>query len=74
MIFEAYGISGEFTELMENGLNYQGQRELTQYFIKLTEMVKDKGNGSIVIKIVLGRRLLGNTYLLHCYDIHLLYF
>lgn len=59
MIFEAYGSSGQFIELIENGLIYQGQMELTQYFIKLTEMIKDKSDGSIMINIVLGRRILG---------------
>ena len=63
MIFTAYGSSGQFIELVENGLIYQGQMELTQYFIKLTEMIKDKSDGSIMIVIVLGRRLLGKTAL-----------
>ena len=61
MIFIAYGSSGQFIELIENGLIYQGQMELTQYFIKSTEMIKDKRDGSIMIVIVLGRRLLGKT-------------
>ena len=61
MIFMAYGSSGQFIELIENGLIYQGPMELTQYFIKLTEMIKDKSDGSIMIGIVLGRRLLGKT-------------
>ena len=63
MIFIAYGSSGQFIELIENGLIYQGQMELTQYFIKLTEMIKDKSDGSIMIVIVLGRRLMGKTAL-----------
>ena len=61
MIFMAYGSSGQFIELIENGLIYQGPMELTQYFIKLTEMIKDRSDGSIMIVIVLGRRLLGKT-------------
>ena len=63
MIFIAYGSSGQFIELIENGLIYQGQMELTQYFMKLTEMIKDKSDGSIMIVIVLGRRLMGKTAL-----------
>ena len=55
------GNSGEFIELHDDGLEYLGPMDLTQYFIRTTNMVKDK-DGSINVIVVLGRRLLGIKY------------
>ena len=55
------GNSGEFIELHDDGLEYLGPMDLTQYFIRTTNMVKDK-DGSINVIVVLGRRLLGIIY------------
>jgi len=52
------GNSDEFMELVEDGLDYLGPRDLTQYFIRSVDMEKDQ-IGSIMIRVVLGRRLLG---------------
>ena len=55
------GNSGEFIELHDDGLEYLGPMDLTQYFIRTTNMIKDK-DGSINVIVVLGRRLLGIKY------------
>ena len=55
------GNSGEFIELHDDGLEYLGPMDLTQYFIRTTNMIKDK-DGSINVIVVLGRRLLGIQY------------
>lgn len=52
------GNSDEFMELVEDGLDYLGPWDLTQYFIRSVDMEKDQ-IGSIMIRVVLGRRLLG---------------
>ena len=65
MIFFPYGNSGKFIELINNGLKYDGGMDLTQYFIKFTQMKKNNSDGSLIVSIGLGRRLLGKTlYLL----------
>ena len=56
------GNSGEFIELLDDGLEYLGPMDLTQYFIRSTNMIKEK-EGSIHIIVILGRRLLGMNYL-----------
>ena len=53
------GNSGEFIDLVDDGLEYLGPRDLTQYFIRSTKMIRDMDTGSINVMVVLGRRLLG---------------
>ena len=59
MILQPDGNSGEFIELVDDGLEYLGPRDLTQYFIRSTKMIREADTGSINIMVVLGRRLLG---------------
>ena len=58
MVLEPDGNSGEFIELVDDGLKYLGPMDLTQYFIRSTEMTKAK-DGTLIVIVVLGRRLLG---------------
>ena len=58
MILEPDGNSGEFIEILDDGLEYLGPSDLTQYFIRTTGMSKTE-LGSIMVVVVLGRRLLG---------------
>ena len=60
MIFDSDGNSGEFVELVAEELNYLGPKDLTQYFIRQTNMNKTI-KGSIRVEVVLGRRLLGTV-------------
>ena len=60
MIFDSDGNSGEFVDLVAEGLNYLGPKDLTQYFIRQTSMNKTM-KGSIKVEVVLGRRLLGTV-------------
>ena len=63
-----------FIELHDDGLEYLGPMDLTQYFIRTTNMIKDK-DGSINVIVVLGRRLLGikyNVQILHLIIIFLI--
>lgn len=62
MIFFPYGNSGKFIELINNGLKNDGGMETAQYFIKFAQMKKNNIDGSIMISIGLGRRLLGKTF------------
>ena len=64
MIFQPDGNSGEFIELVDDGLDYLGPRDLTQYFIRSTKMIRDTDTGSINVMVVLGRRLLGFSFTL----------
>ena len=59
MKFQPDGNSGEFIDLVDDGLEYLGPRDLTQYFIRSTKMIRDMDIGSINVMVVLGRRLLG---------------
>ena len=58
MILEPDGNSGEFIEILDNGLEYLGPSDLTQYFIRTTGISRTD-LGSIMVVVVLGRRLLG---------------
>lgn len=59
MTLQPDGNSGEFIDLVDDGLEYLGPRDLTQYFIRSTKMIQDRDTGSINVMVVLGRRLLG---------------
>ena len=62
MVILMDGNMGMFVDLVADSLNYSGPTELTQYFVKNTEMgVKSFGSkhGVLVVSISLGRRLLG---------------
>ena len=63
MILQPDGNTAEFIELVDDGLEYLGPRDLTQYFIRSTKMSKSQA-GSIEVVVVLGRRLLGQYCLL----------
>ena len=63
MVLEPDGNSGEFIELVDDGLQYLGPMDLTQYFIRSTEMTKSN-DGTLIVVVVLGRRLLGRVILL----------
>ena len=69
MVLVPDGNSADFMELVDDGLEYLGPRDLVQYFIKSTKMVKKK-DGSINVLIVLGRRLLGKAKSLKVAQIH----
>ena len=58
MILEPDGNSGEFIEILNDGLEYLGPSDLTQYFIRTTGMSRTEF-GSLMVVVVLGRRLLG---------------
>ena len=52
-----------FITIVENGHNYRGPVELTQYFIRKTDMFPqwlDDDQQAMVLETTLGRRLLGN--------------
>ena len=63
MKFDPNGNSDEFIELIENGLEYNGPRDLTQYFIRSLEIEKTL-RGTVITRVVLGRRLLGMQIIL----------
>ena len=52
--------SVKFVKLLPGYLNYTGPKELTQYFVKKTQIFYDELDGleRIVIEIILGRRIL----------------
>ena len=58
MILSPDGNNGEFISLQDNGLEYLGPMDLTQYFIRSTGISLSE-DGSISVVVVLGRRLLG---------------
>ena len=58
MILSPDGNNGEFIDLHEDGLEYLGPMDLTQYFIRSTGTSMSE-EGSISVVVVLGRRLLG---------------
>ena len=58
MDFEANGNGAKYMDLEDYGLEYLGPMELTQYFIRSTNMTKIE-TGAVEVKVVLGRRLLG---------------
>ena len=60
MLFDSVGNSGEFVSLVPDDLKYLGPQDLTQYFIRGTNMSKTAA-GSIEVELVLGRRLLGTV-------------
>lgn len=62
MTLQPDGNSGEFIDLVDDGLEYLGPRDLTQYFIRSTKMIQDRDTGSINVMVVLGRRLLGQVW------------
>ena len=59
MLINPDGNSGEFIELVDDGLQYLGPMDLTQYFIRSMTMDKIEEDGSVDVTLVLGRRLLG---------------
>lgn len=58
MILSPDGNNGEFIEIQDDGLEYLGPMDLTQYFIRSTGISMSE-EGSISVVVVLGRRLLG---------------
>ena len=58
MVFDTEGNSGEFVELLATELNYLGPQDLTQYFIRQSN-ISLTPTGFIEVEVVLGRRLLG---------------
>ena len=46
-------------KLVVDSLNYRGPKDLTQYFIKKTTMIFEEEDERIVVKLKLGRRLIG---------------
>lgn len=58
MILSPDGNNGEFIDLHDDGLEYLGPMDLTQYFIRSTGTSMSE-EGSISVVVVLGRRLLG---------------
>ena len=62
MVILMEGNTGMFVNLISDSIEYSGPKELTQYFVKKTEMgIKNFGSkkGVLVVSISLGRRLLG---------------
>ena len=62
-----YSVTNElnnFIQIIPNGHGYLGPVELTQYFVRDTEMFSDfvgeEKQQAIVFEVTLGRRLLGN--------------
>ena len=53
------GNMGEFVELVVGNLTYLGPTDLTQYFIRGTDMYRSDDETQIIVEIRLGRRLLG---------------
>ena len=55
-------MASAFNELQVNKLNYLGPMELTQYYVKSTNMTKiDYGEyTAVLVFVVLGRRFLSN--------------
>ena len=63
MTFAATKDMNPFIQIIGNGHNYRGPVELTQYFIRETEMFPqrlDDDQQAMVFQTTLGRRLLGN--------------
>ena len=60
MEFDSDGNSGEFLDLIADQQNYLGHQDLTQYFIRKTSINKTE-TGYLVLKVVLGKRLLGTV-------------
>ena len=62
MVILMEGNTGKFVELVDDFIEYTGPKELTQYFVKKTDMrITDFGQkmGVLVVSITLGRRLMG---------------
>ena len=62
MVILVDGSAGKFVDLVEDHIQYSGPKELTQYFVKKTDMrIQDFGPrmAVLVVSITLGRRLLG---------------
>ena len=61
MLINPDGNSGEFINLIDDGLEYLGPMDLAQYFVRTMSMTRQHSDGSIDIELVLGRRLLGEV-------------
>ena len=55
------GVLDNYADLLAKGLRFSGAKELTQYYVKRFTMKQGMINtrGSVVVRITLGRRLLG---------------
>ena len=62
MVILMEGNTGKFVELVDDFIEYTGPKELTQYFVKKTDMrITNFGQkmGVLVVSLTLGRRLMG---------------
>ena len=62
MVMLVEGNTGKFVELVDDFIEYTGPTELTQYFVKETDMkITDfrQEVGALVVSMTLGRRLMG---------------
>ena len=62
MVMLMKGNTGKFVELVDDFIEYTGPTELTQYFVKETDMkITDfrQEVGALVVSMTLGRRLMG---------------
>ena len=60
MEFRPEGNSDAYIKLLVGSLNYEGPQDLTQYFIRNQSMIFRVQDESIVVTVILGRRLVGN--------------
>jgi len=60
MEFRPEGNSDANIKLLVDSLNYEGPQDLTQYFIRKQSMIFRDNDESIVVTVILGRRLIGN--------------
>jgi len=61
MEFRAYGNSRINIEIVEDILLYSGPMELTQYFVRRSNMTSRLEDEAVVVTVTLGRRLLGTA-------------
>ena len=61
MLINPDGNSGEFINLIDDGLQYLGPMDLAQYFVRSMSMRRQDEDGSIIVELILGRRLLGEV-------------
>jgi hypothetical protein len=59
MEFKPEGNSASTIKLLVDSLNYEGPKDLTQYFIRSKNMILRANDESIVVTVRLGRRLIG---------------
>ena len=62
MVMLVEGNTGKFVDLVDDFIEYTGPTELTQYFVKETDMkITDfrQEVGALVVSMTLGRRLMG---------------